>query len=140
MRTRLALVISAALFTGSSLSTSASVLGATAQSIQEVQSGKQVIPLLMNNSFVLFPGKKAPFIKNNRLMVPLQTMSTIMGWITEEKGIGSGKYYHVRPILEDYYSVDGLKEGRDWAVFEGDMGYGIEAAPEYRAEELYVPL
>lgn len=137
MRVRLALVLCVSILTGSSLSASASE-AATTKDVQS--SGKQVMPLLMNNSFVLFPGEKAPFIKNNRLMVPLQTITPIMGWITEEKGTGSDKHYNVWPMTEDINSVGGLQEGLDWAVYKGDMGYGIGAKPEYRAGELYVPL
>ncbi|GMK41471.1 hypothetical protein PCCS19_45270 [Paenibacillus sp. CCS19] len=141
MRIRPAVMLCAALLTGSSLSVSASVAAVASTSPnQEAQAGKQVMPLLMNNMFVLFPGEKAPFIKNSRLMAPLQTMSSIMGWRLEERASGPEKWYNVWPILEDFNSVGGLKEGRDWAVYEGDMGHGIEAEPEYRADELYVPL
>jgi hypothetical protein len=80
MRFRLAVILCAVLVTGSSISASASVKETTTSSIQDAQTGKQVMPLLMNNMFVLFPGEKSPFIKNSRLMVPLQTVSSIMGW------------------------------------------------------------
>ncbi|MBB3111935.1 hypothetical protein FHS18_004003 [Paenibacillus phyllosphaerae] len=104
--------------------------------------GKQLIPLLMNNYFVLFPGEKAPFIKSNRLMVPLQTFAKAIGAFVDERDGSKGTYYMIWPSgmagLET--SVTGLRAGFDWAVYGGDMGFGIGALPEYRAGELFIPV
>ncbi|MBP3963809.1 hypothetical protein [Paenibacillus lignilyticus] len=111
--------------------------------------GNQPIPLLMNNQFVLIPGDKAPFMKNNRLMVPLMTFARMIGAHVEERKfvdvqqnkIVQKKAYTIRPTPGGIYDeIGGLREGAANAVFGGDMGFGIGAAPEYRAGELFVPL
>ncbi|PWW04792.1 hypothetical protein DFQ01_10675 [Paenibacillus cellulosilyticus] len=140
MRIRLIVVLCAALLAGSSLSATAAAPVTNGQTSKEDQAGNQVIPLLLNNFFVLFPGEKAPFVKNSKLMVPLQTTATIMGWIVDERGAGSSRRYQVFPTADPFHSVANLKEGADSAIYEGDLGFGIVAAPEYRANELYVPL
>ncbi|SDW11353.1 hypothetical protein SAMN05518855_1001305 [Paenibacillus sp. CF384] len=117
-----------------------------ADSEAQTQAGKQVIPLLMNDQFVLFPGDKAPYLKNNKLMVPLHTFADTIGAIVTERTypvVQQNKTimkssYKIRPIAS-VDEVGGLRDGIASAIYGGDMGYGLPVAPEYRAGELYVP-
>ncbi|UVI29303.1 hypothetical protein [Paenibacillus spongiae] len=106
---------------------------------QPASKGVQPMPLLIKNHFVLFPGESAPFIKNNRLMVPLQPLADIIGASVDSYTSKRGTSYTIR-ALSNYESVAGLREGVDWAVYETDLGYYFEAAPEMRAGSLFIPL
>ncbi|WP_337101186.1 stalk domain-containing protein [Paenibacillus sp. YIM B09110] len=107
--------------------------------LQEDAAGKQPIPLVINNFFVLFPGEKAPFIKNNRLMVPLQPFANVIGAWVEEKQSSTSPYYKMWTSLTPE-AVSGLRPGDKSAVFGGDMRLSIDVAPEFRAGELFVPV
>ncbi|WP_147306786.1 hypothetical protein [Paenibacillus taihuensis] len=117
-----------------------------ADSGERTQAGKQLIPLLMNDQFVLFPGDKAPYLKNNKLMVPLHTFADTIGAIVTERTypvVQQNKTmmkssYKIRPLVS-VDEVGGLREGIASAIYGGDMGYDLLAAPEYRAGDLYVP-
>ncbi|MCQ6563778.1 stalk domain-containing protein [Paenibacillus mendelii] len=115
------------------------LLTGTALSQPASNGGVQPMPLLIKNHFVLFPGESAPFIKNNRLMVPLQPLADIIGASVDSYTSKKGTSYTIM-AQSNYESVTGLREGVDWAVYETDLGYYFEAAPEMRAGSLFIPL
>ncbi|AZN42447.1 stalk domain-containing protein [Paenibacillus albus] len=96
--------------------------------------GKQVMPIIMKGNYVLFPGQQAPYLKSGKLMVPAWGFAMAIGSIPAYRTVNKSVI-----IYSHGESVGNIRAGQKWAVFEGDLGFGIEPAPELVGGRMFVP-
>jgi hypothetical protein len=97
--------------------------------------GAQLLPLFINDSYVLFPGKLAPYVKDNKLMMPIRAFSDV---------IGAQLTYHSADKSYTFtfmgQSVSGLKAGVMNAVFDNGIEAPLGVKPEVKEGTLFVPI
>ncbi|MEK3875253.1 copper amine oxidase N-terminal domain-containing protein [Paenibacillus sp. FSL M7-0420] len=107
--------------------------GAPAQA--EPVVGNQIRPLLINNQYVLFPGKLAPYIQAGKLMVPVRAFAGALGaQLTYD---ASTKSSTVSLLGE---SVGQLRAGQATAVTKDGSTIALGASPQLRDGVLFAPM
>lgn len=97
--------------------------------------GEQLLPLFINDSYVLFPGKLAPYIKDNKLMMPIRAFSDVIGARLTYNS--TDKSYTFSFMGQ---SVSGLKAGGMNAVFDNGLEAPLGVKPEVKEGTLFVPI
>ncbi|MHA6533020.1 stalk domain-containing protein [Paenibacillus sp. BAC0078] len=97
--------------------------------------GEQRLPLLLNDSYVLFPGKQAPYMKEGRLLMPIRAFSDMLGaQLTYDSADRSLTFSYMGQ------AVRGIKDGRMNAIFSGNIEASLGVAPELKNGVLFVPM
>ncbi|WP_019908339.1 copper amine oxidase N-terminal domain-containing protein [Paenibacillus sp. HW567] len=97
--------------------------------------GEQRLPLLINDSYVLFPGKLAPYMKEGRLLMPIRAFSNMLGaQLTYDSADKSVTFSYMGQ------AVRGIKDGRMNAIFSGNLETSLGVAPELKNGVLFVPM
>ncbi|MCQ6561652.1 stalk domain-containing protein [Paenibacillus mendelii] len=97
--------------------------------------GSQPIPLLMNNYFVLFPGDSAPYVKENRMMVPLRSFAAALGATIQYSG--KEKLVQIRSSQDE--AID-IRSGQPMAGKEEDLPEVTYPAPEVIGGTFFAPI
>ncbi|OMF92583.1 copper amine oxidase N-terminal domain-containing protein [Paenibacillus sp. FSL R7-0337] len=107
--------------------------GAPAQAAPVV--GNQIRPLMINNQYVLFPGKLAPYIEAGNLMVPVRAFAGALGaQLTYDAATKSSTI----SLLGE--SVGQLRAGKATAVTRDGSTIALGAAPQLRDGVLFAPM
>lgn len=107
--------------------------GAPAQAAPVV--GNQIRPLLINNQYVLFPGKLAPYIQAGKLMVPVRAFAGALGAkLTYDAATKSSTV----SLLGE--SVGKLRAGQATAVTRDGSKIALGASPQLRDGVLFAPM
>ncbi|ETT53058.1 hypothetical protein C162_07384 [Paenibacillus sp. FSL R7-269] len=107
--------------------------GAPAQAAPVV--GNQIRPLLINNQYVLFPGKLAPYIEAGKLMVPVRAFAGALGaQLTYDAASKSSTI----SLLGE--SVGQLRAGQATAVNKDGISIALGTAPQLREGVLFAPM
>ncbi|WP_054943510.1 stalk domain-containing protein [Paenibacillus ihuae] len=97
--------------------------------------GEQLLPLFINDSYVLFPGKLSPYIKDNKLMMPIRAFSDVIG---ARLTYNSTEKSYTFSFMGQ--SVSGLKAGVMNAVFDNGLEAPLGVKPEMKEGTLFVPM
>ncbi|OKP74441.1 hypothetical protein A3842_20815 [Paenibacillus sp. P3E] len=97
--------------------------------------GNQIRPLLLNNQYVLFPGKLAPYTQAGRLMVPVRAFAGALGaQLTYDAATKSSTI----SLLGE--SVGKLRAGQATAVTRDGSTIALGASPQLREGVLFAPM
>ncbi|WP_341346619.1 copper amine oxidase N-terminal domain-containing protein [Paenibacillus sp. FSL H3-0469] len=107
--------------------------GASAQAAPVV--GNQIRPLLINNQYVLFPGKLAPYIQEGKLMIPVRAFAGALGaQLTYDAATKSSTI----SLLGE--SVGKLRAGQATAVTRDGSKIALGVSPQLRDGVLFAPM
>ncbi|AIQ71132.1 copper amine oxidase N-terminal domain-containing protein [Paenibacillus graminis] len=97
--------------------------------------GNQIQPLLINNSYVLFPGKLAPYTQAGKLMVPIRPFA---------KALGAQLAYNVQTKSISVsllgQTVSHIRAGQTTAEAGDGTAFSMGVAPVLRDGVLFVPM
>ncbi|OKP82723.1 hypothetical protein A3844_23830 [Paenibacillus helianthi] len=97
--------------------------------------GNQIKPILIHNSYVLFPGKLAPYTKSGKLMVPIRPFSMALG--AQMTYNVPAKSISVSLLGQ---TVNHIRAGQISAETGEGRAISLEVAPELREGVLFVPI
>ncbi|WNS41509.1 copper amine oxidase N-terminal domain-containing protein [Paenibacillus sp. MMS20-IR301] len=98
-------------------------------------AGGQIMPVMINNQYVLFPGKLAPYMQAGRLMVPVRALAGALGaQLTYDAATKSSTV----SLLGE--SVGQLRAGQATAVTGNGSTIALGASPQLREGVLFVPM
>lgn len=98
-------------------------------------SGEQVLPLLINDSYVLFPGNLAPYQIEGRLMMPIRAFSDMIG--AQLAYNSADKSFNFSFMGQ---TVNGIKAGQRNVVYDGVNEAPLDLKPEMKDGRLFVPI
>lgn len=97
--------------------------------------GNQIRPLMINNQYVLFPGKLAPYIQAGKLMVPVRAFAGALGaQLTYDAATKSSTI----SLLGE--SVGQLRAGQATAVTKDGSKIALGVSPQLRDGVLFAPM
>lgn len=108
----------------------------TAAQVQaEPVLGNQIRPLLIDNQYVLFPGKLAPYIQAGKLMVPVRAFAGALGaQLTYD---AASKSTTISLLGE---SVGKLRAGQATAVTRDGSAISLGVSPQLQDGVLFAPM
>ncbi|KWX84195.1 hypothetical protein AMQ83_29560 [Paenibacillus riograndensis] len=98
-------------------------------------AGKQIQPMLINDNYVLFPGKLAPYTQSGKLMVPIRPFTKALGaqlvYNAQTKSVSVSLLGRI---------VNNIRPGQTTAEAADGTAFSLEAAPVLRDGVLFVPM